>query len=101
MISRRTGAVVVILVMGTLQLWDSRVFSAGPAALAIAVCALALPILTLMYSERMEVRMGAVVVCALMLLCAKLVSPHPLPAIGVAAVVAAAANWLAAARPTA
>jgi hypothetical protein len=99
--SRRTVAVIVILVMGTLQLWDSRVFSAGPAAIVIALSALALPILTLMYSERMEVRMGAVVVCALMLLSAKLVAPHPLPAIGVAAVVAAAANWLAAARPTA
>jgi hypothetical protein len=99
--SRRTLAIVVILVMGTLQLWDSRVFSAGPAAIVIAVGALALPIWTLMYSERMEVRMGAVVVCALMLLSAKLVAPHPLPAIGVAAVVAAAASWLAAARPTA
>ena len=99
--SRRMVAVLVILVMGTLQLWDSRVFSAGPAAISIAVTALALPIGTLIFSERMEVRMGAVLACAVMLLSAKLVAPHPLPAIGVAAVVAAAANWLAAARPTA
>ena len=95
MVSRRAVAVVILVSMGTLQLWDSRVFSAGPPAIAVALIALLLPIAALLFSERMDVRMGSVVVCALLLLSAKIIAPHPLPAIGVTAVIAAAANWLA------
>jgi hypothetical protein len=101
MVSRRTVAVLILIVMGTLQLWDSRGFSAGPSAIAIATIAVLLPVLTLMFVERMDVRMGAVLACAVLLLVAKLFAPHPLPAIGVIAVIAAAANWLVAAKPAA
>ena len=96
--SRRTVAVLVLIVMGILQLWDSRVFSAGSAAIAIAVAGLALPVVALLVTDRMDLRMGSVVVCALLLLGAKAFAPHPLPAIGVTAVIAAAANWLAASK---
>ena len=99
MMSRRAAAVVTLVLMGTLQLWDSRVFTAGAAAIAVALIALLLPIGTLLFSERMDVRMSAVVLSALLLLSAKAFAPHPLPAIGVTAVIAAAANWLAAPRP--
>lgn len=95
MMSRRAVAVVVLVSMGMLQLWDSRVFSAGPQVIAVALMALLLPIGTLLFSDRIEVRMASVVVCALLLLSAKMVAPHPLPAVGVTAVSAAAANWLA------
>ena len=95
MMSRRAVAVLTLVVMGTLQLWDSRVFTAGAPAMAIALSALALPIGTLLLTERMDVRMGAVVVAAVLLLSAKAFAPHPLPAVGIVAVIAAAANWLA------
>ena len=84
--------------MGVLQLWDSRVFTAGAPAIAMAVLALMLPIGTLLFSERVEIRMAAVVACALLLLFSKAFAPHPLPAIGVIAVIAAGANWLAVAE---
>ena len=93
--SRRTVGALILLVMGTLQLWDSRVFSAGAPAIAIALLGLALPVGTLMFVDRLDVRMGSVIACAILLLSAKAVAPHPLPAIGVIAVIAAAANWLA------
>lgn len=95
MMSRRSVAVLTVIVMGTLQLWDSRLFTAGAPAIATALTALALPIATLLFTERMDLRMGAVVVCAVLLFVAKVAAPHPLPAIGVVAVIAAAANWLA------
>ena len=95
MMSRRTVAVVILVSMGMLQLWDSRVFGAGAPVITVALVALLLPIATLIFSERIDLRMGSVVVCALLLLFAKIVAPHPLPAIGVTAVIAAAANWLA------
>lgn len=94
MMSRRAVAVVVLVSMGTLQLWDSRVFSAGTLVIAVSLIALLLPIGALLFSERMDVRMGSVLACAMLLLSAKIVAPHPLPAIGVTAVIAAAANWL-------
>jgi hypothetical protein len=93
--SRRNVGVLILIVMGTLQLWDSRVFSAGAPAIAIAVLGLALPVVTLMFVDRLDVRMGSVVACAILLLWAKAFAPHPLPGIGVIAVIAAAANWLA------
>ena len=100
MMSRRAVAVLVLFVMGTLQLWDSNVFTAGAAAIAIALVALALPIGTLVLTERTDVRMGSVVACAVLLLSAKAFAPHPLPAVGIVAVIAAAANWLAVSRST-
>jgi hypothetical protein len=93
--SRRTAAVLVLIGMGTLQLWDSRVFSAGPAAIATGLAGLSLPVLALLFTERMDIRIGSVVACAVLLLGAKAFAPHPLPAIGVIAVIAAGANWLA------
>jgi hypothetical protein len=101
MMSRRTVAVLVLLVMGALQLWDSRVFTAGPAAIAVAVTGLMLPVGTLLFTERMDLRMGSVVACAVILLSAKAFAPHPLPAIGVVAAIAAAANWLAVSKSAA
>jgi hypothetical protein len=98
MMSRRTAAVVILVVMGTLQLWDSDVFDAGAAVIAIAVFALLLPIGALLFTERMDLRIGSVVACAALLMSAKVVTPLPLPALGVAAVIAAAANWLAASK---
>jgi hypothetical protein len=95
MMSRRTVAVLVLIGMGTLQLWDSRVFSAGSAAIAVAVAGLALPAVALLATDRMDLRIGSVVACAVLLLAAKAFAPHPLPAIGVTAVIAAAANALA------
>ena len=93
--SRRTVGVVILMVMGTLQLWDSRVFSAGALTIAIAVLGLSLPVGTMIFVDRLDVRMGSVIACALLLLAAKVMAPHPLPALGVIAVIAAAANWLA------
>ena len=95
MMSRRTAAVLVLIGMGTLQLWDSRVFTAGAAAMAIAVTGVVLPIAALLLTERMDVRIVSVIACAILMLTAKAFAPHPLPAIGVIAVIAAAANWLA------
>ena len=101
MTRRRIVAVTILAIMGALQLWDSRVFTAGAPVIAVALVALSLPIGTLLFSERMDIRMTAVVACALLLLFSKTLAPHPLPAIGVIAVVAMAANWLAAPHPVA
>jgi hypothetical protein len=49
----------------------------------------------------MDVRLGSVVVCAALLVSAKAFAPHPLPAIGLVALIAAAANWLAVKAPCA
>ena len=96
--SRRIVGAVILAVMGTLQLWDSGVFSAGAPAIAIAMLGLVLPVGTLIFVDRFDVRIGSVVACALLLLSAKAFAPHPLPAIGVIAVIAVAANWLAESR---
>jgi hypothetical protein len=101
MTTRRIVAATTLAIMGMLQLWDSRVFTAGAPVIAVAVLALTLPIGTLLFSERTEVRMAAVVACVLLLLFSKTLAPHPLPAIGVIAVIAMAASWLAAAKPVA
>ena len=93
--SRRHIGVLILIVMGTLQLWDSRVFSAGAPVIAIAVLGLALPVGALMFVDRFDVRAGSVIACAILLLLAKVVAPHPLPALGVIAVMAAAVNWFA------
>jgi hypothetical protein len=93
--SRRTVAVLVLIGMGLLQLWDSRVFSAGSVAISVALAGLALPVAALLATDRMDLRIGSVVACALLLLGAKAFAPHPLPAVGVIAVIAAGANWLA------
>ena len=93
--SRRTIGIVIVIVMGSIQLWDSRVFSAGALTIAIAVLGLSLPAGALIFVDRLDVRMGSVMACALLLLSAKVVAPHPLPALGVIAVMAAAANWFA------
>jgi hypothetical protein len=93
--TRRSTAVVVLIGVGLLQLWDSRVFDAGLPAIAIALTGLLLPVLALAFTERVDVRIGSVALCAVLLLSAKVVAPHPLPAIGVIAVIAAAANGLA------
>jgi hypothetical protein len=98
--SRRTVGILILIVMGTLQLWDSRVFSAGGAAIAIAVLGLILPVGTLIFVDRLYIRMASVVACAILLLSAKAFAPHPLPAIGIIAVIAAAANWLAESKPS-
>lgn len=95
---RRSIAVVVLLVMGLLQLWDSHVFTAGTPVMAVALFALSLPVASLIFTERGEIRLAAVIACVLLLLSAKILAPHPLPAIGVIAVIAAAVNWLAAAQ---
>ena len=81
--------------MGTLQLWDSRVFTAGAPVIAIALVGLGLPVATLLFVDRLDVRMGSVLACAILLLTAKVFAPHPLPALGIIALMAAAANWLA------
>ena len=93
--SRRTVAVLILIVMGTIQMWDSRVFSAGAPAIAIAILGLSLPVGTLLFVERLDVRFASVVACALLMLAAKVFAPHPLPALGIIAVIAGAANWLA------
>jgi len=95
MLSRRTVGILILIVMGTLQLWDSRVFSAGTPVTAIAVMGLALPVAALMLVDRLDVRAGSVLACAALLLSAKVLAPHPLPALGVIVIMAAAANWLA------
>ena len=95
---RRLVAVIVLAGMGLLQLWDSRVFTAGATVIVIALVALALPVGSLLFTEQPGLRIGAVLVCAALLLSTKVLAPHPLPAIGVIAAIAMAANWLAAAR---
>ena len=101
MTTRRIAAVTILAIMGVLQLWDSDVFTAGTPVIAVAVLALMLPVGTLLFSERTEVRVASVAACALLLLFSKTLAPHPLPAIGVIAVIAAAANALAILKPAA
>ena len=95
---RRLVSVIVLIVMGLLQLWDSRAFTAGSAVIALALAALALPVGSLLFTERLEVRIAAVLACAALLLSTKVMAPHPLPAVGVIAAIAMAANWLAVAK---
>ena len=95
---RRYAAVIVLVVMGLLQFWDSRVFTAGAPVVALSLLALSLPIAALLFTERQDARIAAVVTCAVLLLSAKVLTPQPLPALGVVAAIALAANWLAAAR---
>jgi uncharacterized membrane protein len=99
MTTRRIVAVTILAIMGVLQLWDSHVFTAGAGVVTVAAIALMLPVGTLLFSERVEIRVAAVVACALLLLFSKALAPHPLPALGVIAVIAAGANALAAMKP--
>jgi hypothetical protein len=95
MMSRRTVGVLILVVMGLLQLWDSRVFTAGAPAIALALAGLGLPVGALLFVDRLDVRFASVVACAILLLTAKAFAPHPLPAVGIIALMALAANWLA------
>ena len=47
------------------------------------------------FVDRLDVRLRSVIACALLLLSAKVSAPHPLPALGAIAVMAAGANWFA------
>jgi hypothetical protein len=95
MMSRRTVGVLILVVMGMLQLWDSRVFTAGAPVIALALAGLGLPVGALLFVDRLDVRLGSVVACAILLLTAKVLAPHPLPAVGIIALMAGAVNWFA------
>ena len=77
----------VIAVVGTLQLWDSGVFRAGPGSLstALALAGVALPALGAVATPRRELHVLVVLAGATLLIAARIASPVPLPELLLAA----------------
>lgn len=75
----------LILGIGLLQLWDSRVHRSTAGVMALVLVAVALPALAALLFRNPAVYVGATLACATLLLTAKVLSPTPLPALGVVA----------------
>jgi hypothetical protein len=86
----------IALPMGLLQAWDSRVLDAGPLVMALVAAAIACPVLALVFTSHTGVYAAAEAVAIVLLLAAKVVTPVPLPALGVVAVITALGLFLGA-----
>ena len=79
----------ICLVMGGLQAWDSGVLRAAAAIQALVAIALLLPVVTLLVTERYELRAAAVAAAFALLTIARVVSSVPLPTLHIVAFIPA------------
>jgi hypothetical protein len=85
----------IALPMALLQAWDSRVLDAGPLVMVLVAVAIALPSLALVLTSHTGVYAAAEAVAVVLLLVAKVVTPVPLPALGVVALMTALGLFVA------
>jgi hypothetical protein len=96
MTRNRLLGLTIALPMGLLQAWDSRVLDAGPLVMVLVAAAIALPSLALVLTSHTGVYAAAEAGAIALLLVAKVVTPVPLPALGVVAVMTALGLFVAA-----
>ncbi len=92
--ARRWILAGVIVLVGLSQAWDSDVFTAPPPAwILTAVAILVAASAPLLNASRAAGWIAAVVIPAILLTAARMLSPHPLPALLVIVVAAGALLW--------
>ena len=79
----------ICLVLGGLQAWDSGVLRAAAGIQVLVAIALRLPVLTLLMTERYELRAGAVAAAFVLLTIGRVVSSVPLPTLHIVAFIPA------------
>ena len=79
----------VCVVLGGLQAWDSGVLRAEPMIQGLVAVALLLPVMTLLTTERYDLRAGAVAASFALLTTARVVSNVPLPTLHIVAFIPA------------
>jgi hypothetical protein len=92
MITRRQLlSATAIVAIGLLQAWDSRAFTAGPLVTAMALAAVAVPALVALCTTRPAIHGLAIVATGVLAFGARIVSPTPLPELGLLVLIAALA----------
>jgi hypothetical protein len=81
MVSSRGVVVLLVLLLGGLQAWDSNVHGAGPLVLLLVAVGIAVPAMAALSWSRPGPIVAAGLVSFVLLLAAKLASPIPLPAL--------------------
>jgi hypothetical protein len=90
----------LIVLLGCLQAWDSGVLASGPLAKVLACAGIAIPALAAVMRASFSGTLAAVVVSAVLLIAARVVSPIPLPELLLVSVIAALLLFVpAAVRP--
>jgi hypothetical protein len=80
----RTLVAVGSLLVGLLQAWDSGALQAGAAAQLLIVVGTGLPVVAIVAPVGQGVRIGSLIVAALILVWARMVAPMPLNALHLA-----------------
>ncbi len=84
----RTIIAILIIGLGATQAWDSNVLAAPSWVIALVALAVALPALAVVITDDPGMLLAAIIGMSLLLLAAKLMSPVPLPALLVVAMLA-------------
>ncbi|MEO5580182.1 MAG: hypothetical protein ABIR58_05945 [Gemmatimonadaceae bacterium] len=82
MSSGKVWGALAIVVMGATQAWDSGVLSAPPQIGAMVVLALLTGVVALFFSDSAGTRFAAAIISILILFGARMLSPVPLPELG-------------------
>lgn len=80
--NEKLWGMVLILVMGSLQAWDSGVLRAPAYIAAMVALAITIGLVALLFAERMGMRFIASAVAFALLFGARILSPIPLPELG-------------------
>lgn len=80
--NEKLWGMVLILVMGSLQAWDSGVLRAPAYIAAMVALAITIGVVALLFAERMGMRFIASAVAFALLFGARMLSPIPLPELG-------------------
>src|SRR5574341_2309556 len=92
MITRRRALIAgIVLTIGLLQAWDSHAFAAGRLIAVMAIAAVVIPATAAIMATRAAIHWVAIVATALLAFGARMLSPIPLPELGLLVVIAAIA----------
>jgi hypothetical protein len=92
MITRRQLiSAALIVVIGLLQAWDSHAFAASRLITGMAVAAVAIPALAALLTTRPAIYWMAIITTGVLAFGAKMVSPTPLPELGLLTLIVALA----------
>jgi hypothetical protein len=86
---RQLITAAVIAAVGLLQAWDSHAFAAGRLISAMAVAAVAIPALAALLTTRLAIYWAAIAVTGILAFGARIISPTPLPELGLLILIAA------------
>ncbi len=79
MLGLRLSMALLMVIIGTLQAWDSQVHRSAPPTIAFVVAAIILTALTTLFARRRVAHLFPIMSVPLLYLLARLLSPTPLP----------------------